>query len=1639
MSAPSKFKNGQKEYKKEAQMAQETKKMHLVGRRSLFDRSWCVRLLAVLCCWVDAPVVAAGAFACPLSNSTSDQTAISLWTSCTCSLVLIKPSLNGSLATPCADGRYGWSCQNAGCEKVYSQKVPWAACCVFGRSDWPCQHAECTIDSKWQNPFAAPCVDGHNEWQNQNTGCETTFSQNFPWTDPCVDECKNRSGQNAGCDVDCSWQVPRAAPSADGRFGWPSQHASCDADRSWQTFWTTPCVCGRKGWPRHHAGCTIDGNWHRIWAAVGVDRCIGWSLYDAKCGENHGWLTPLAPCVSVRISGSWQKTGCDVNCSLQTLWAAPDVFERTAWPYQIADKEAWWRHGYTNDSCFLPPVNSSGFNTFEFWEFREPPKWLWVVGFSSWCTAFWIGRFSKRSKRKRPKKRNTPNVDLKKRLKLALSCKWHPCRRVQKTRVKQARLRQRRIAHWLRNRFVVKQGTSVCRPDPEQPLTTTPTLKNNNWVFFQGGAAGSAVTKRKQSEKFLLDGLKQLLSQIGTSNETETTRGRSPSRGETISGFANGSQSPRGRSRSPSPGWTLKGNRKGKSKDKGKGHGLRPTSPSPDTRRVQFVEERKEQGSSLIAQLKALVLAAETNDTKDLLAQLKKLVERFSENESPNGQQQRQQVNPKQCSRGPVCPPKNQQQDKTTQKPKNSNPPRIDRTWWKDGIHGLKKLTESLEQGEICEGGTITPCSCAEAKALRELAKAHNLSNKFALLCYDIRPEDTEMSNTVTATKKWVRLTGGRWRQYWISPLTKELPTWAQEPEVDTIAKEAIPVEEELTSFRVTFVKNLLTNQQWETAVKKPLQLLVEALPEGSNARGYGWHQIPDHEVVMGTIKTPKKYLEQILSSSGHRHAFFTCIDKDHERKHVQWIRTEEGQNPFQYYAEAKKRAREEGVGLALKRGKRNNLGLIGIKTITGEEGLIRRKWVIRGAPSWTPETMRDFLTKQNWRIVDDIVPPARKNGLWTFLGVAPRDKGSVGYVINVNDHQLVFTPWTPKPQKHQSLPINHATRWVSVCNQTEKQKNTGDTEDLEEKDKVSATVLDTQRDSNSDVEMLNPGEKRGAADSPPTKKPCKQARRTDGKGSGSEGNNGRDPPKTGPQGVSVWDLKGAGNCGFRCLAAINAIRDKRKPTKDDVENMVEKLAITLRTKTVGHLKQDDSWTENWWADSDCTVQTEDGAPAKNLQQYYDVMGRPNKWMDTWTAYGAASVLRSDVLVWRYKGDRWNFVTRIQPLLPAVNKTPMVLFLRNGHFTTIDPNAPFPKEWLTLGKQNADQFHSHSLAGGGWLSPKSSRHSQDLDSDGNGSSWLKPQFDSLTSNPTDQGAINTAQATSSTIAGDVQTLDQLITGRRIIGKQPDLKKAFISQDFEWNCPVCHLKITRDTAESLHGVKQHHLLSRHPSFNRDLVKKEKRPDIIVPSKDIPKADRHWSCPLCDVGLYAMPPQDMKRAINEHCRTTHPNETRRSLCNLSRKGRPNLGVSKNQLEKHEANRPVLFGSHDVILLPQETKDAAVDRGRVSFCRKCLWKLSKIGHGGYKDVPCDDVVKELTNNPWKRKMKRDWWNRLQTRDPEYALNFLKASGWTKEGLDQFLAPTYKNEAAKRAGEKRKLQLEQLRNTKKHKKSTL
>ena len=138
-------------------------------------------------------------------------------------------------------------------------------------------------------------------------------------------------------------------------------------------------------------------------------------------------------------------------------------------------------------------------------------------------------------------------------------------------------------------------------------------------MFRGGGGAGAAATKRKHQEKILLQGLKELLQNIGTADEPPV-RGRSPVRESTPERAPSLS-----RSRSPSPAWQVKGKGKRKGK-KGKENG---------EAHVHFEEAETQTHDTLLARLKAIVLAAETNKARNLLTDLQTLVQSYTPTEAP--------------------------------------------------------------------------------------------------------------------------------------------------------------------------------------------------------------------------------------------------------------------------------------------------------------------------------------------------------------------------------------------------------------------------------------------------------------------------------------------------------------------------------------------------------------------------------------------------------------------------------------------------------------------------------------------------------------------------------------------------------------------------------------------------------------------------------------------------------------------------------------------------------------------------------------------------------------------------------------------------------------------------------------------
>lgn len=78
-----------------------------------------------------------------------------------------------------------------------------------------------------------------------------------------------------------------------------------------------------------------------------------------------------------------------------------------------------------------------------------------------------------------------------------------------------------------------------------------------------------------------------------------------------------------------------------------------------------------------------------------------------------------------------------------------------------------------------------------------------------------------------------------------------------------------------------------------------------------------------------------------------------------------------------------------------------------------------------------------------------------------------------------------------------------------------------------------------------------------GTSSASPEKKKLKASTTGSGKGDSLP------TEKLGPDGVPIWDLGGCGDCGFRCLTAIQAFRNNK--TKAEIEKNIEKVALSLR------------------------------------------------------------------------------------------------------------------------------------------------------------------------------------------------------------------------------------------------------------------------------------------------------------------------------------------------------------------------------------------------------------------------------------------------------------------------------------------
>ena len=722
-----------------------------------------------------------------------------------------------------------------------------------------------------------------------------------------------------------------------------------------------------------------------------------------------------------------------------------------------------------------------------------------------------------------------------------------------------------------------------------------------------GPPGGAAATKRVRVEKFLWEGLNDMLAKV----DSLMSDSCSPSRGRSRSPSPARGRSPQRRAEQDSE-WTQvvgrKGNNKGKGKGKGRNAGWSDESSLP--REVKFAED--DPGGQLLACLKALILECEVQGTKNLLPKLKTLVQRGTggthTKDGCSPLSPRRAVSPILRPAGgggrgprpnqvPAGPSRLSVQTPKDAKPQRSEPLKpwiVNQVWWPGKVASFAKFAQTVDMGKVPEAD-ITVATLAEALELKALVVAHGLSLKAAVICKDLAKIPEGDGHGLVS--KYVQLHTGVWKVAVVLQLHDELPKWGTQPHVVSTkdSQACVPHSVKLVALRATLPQEYLSEEDWGTARQNPRNLLTTSLPSGVCVRTYGWHEVHDREsVVVGFLQVPETEVQTVLSKSGLRGVFFSPLPpkgggETCARQPIKWLPRDKEMTGGSYFACAKKEAHFLKKALAYRKGGRANLGLVGIAPDKTDESQVRKRWSAKGIPTgWTPQQFTQVLEKAGWRVLKDVQSPTRPKGLWTFSGAMPEACKSTCWILELAEgKQMLVSPWVKTTPKADRMPIRSPGGWISP-----KGQKIGDSEAYTEAAKAME-VDETQLDPSSQESgkrAADPAfcEAHGRA--------APKAKVTNGLAQDQFGPPAQLEPSDGtlgPQGVKLWDLQGNGNCGFRALGAVQALRNQ--VPKADIEANLDKLALSLRTKCTRWLSNNKGWQQFWYCDPEATETTEAG------------------------------------------------------------------------------------------------------------------------------------------------------------------------------------------------------------------------------------------------------------------------------------------------------------------------------------------------------------------------------------------------------------------------------------------------------------
>ena len=615
-----------------------------------------------------------------------------------------------------------------------------------------------------------------------------------------------------------------------------------------------------------------------------------------------------------------------------------------------------------------------------------------------------------------------------------------------------------------------------------------------------------------------------------------------------------------------------------------------------------------------------------------------------------------------------------------------SNMQRFDlqKIWPQKDISTSQILGRELESGKEPTGAVVAVESLEQMAQFQSLAKAHQLKKVVTLVT---KANDDEPTSIVNADTVWLP---------YLSNLALVKAVVATTTGVKAEVKGMEPIKnkksasmhDDAVTLRIVVDLWLIEEERARDYLRSHPHASLHHIMKKTQCqeiKTHGWVTGPD--ILSGYCTLGTKDAAIVLSHSGKGGVFTWRLRQDvAQQPPVTWVRIEENEGVMQYYHRVQQLAEQAGVAMARRSGGGNFLGYL-----QADESDRNRAWQIFGVPHhWGPQTVRGWLQETGWKVEQTPKPPNNRYRSWAFQGRIDGQPKQTSFAYELDNNgksthitiQHWFKKRVPTEEEKANEKRPRGARWCA----DDQDPIEAFAETISPTEKFEPEVAETEMD----VEATEGTGKRSQDD--PNKAASPEKKKTKKAGGGAKATPVLQGGCSGPEGSTLIDLGGGGDCGWRALAYMVATHNSPQ-SGDKAADRIETLARTMRAKVVSFLVQhQEQWKASWVPDNLANQTTEAGAPATCFKDFVDdVLQREKRWVCGLCLAGAALLQHCTIVVWEYKGrldqvhlkQHWHRAAVIrgkETAKPVV--IPIVLHF--GHYYALRlPNLrkSWPREW----------------------------------------------------------------------------------------------------------------------------------------------------------------------------------------------------------------------------------------------------------------------------------------------------------------------------------------------------------------------